>query len=105
MDPHNHGCKYGIGVGQIHPKMDPNALHNQIWWNEPQKVIEQDQEFFSQKRQREESNEKQRHHASQQSIIKINIRHLAELNGEGTSRTPIIEKQTKPNIGKRFKRY
>ena len=78
-----------------------------MWWNEPQRVIELDQEFFARKRQRDtiESEEKQHHHASMQQILNINIHHLAKLNGEGTSCTPIIEEQTKPNTGKRFKRY
>jgi len=107
MDTQNHGCQYGIGLGQIHPGMDPSALQNQQWWNEPQRVIELDQEFFARKRQHDaiDAEEKQYHYASMQQILDINNRHLAELNGEGTSRTPIIEEQTKPNIGKRFKRY
>jgi hypothetical protein len=107
MDIQNHGCRYGIGLEQIHPGMDPSALQNQQWWNEPQRVIELNQEFLARKRQRDaiENEEKQNHYASMQRILNINIRHLAELNGEGTSRTPIIEEQTKPNTGKRFRRY
>ena len=37
-------------------------------------------------------------------IKNINKYHQDELNGYGTIRTPLIESQEKPKIGKRFKR-
>ena len=50
----------------------------------------------------EESKEHQQH---LQNIRSINKRHLDELNGKETSRTSLIEEQTKPNLGKRFRKY
>ena len=47
LNPQDYNCKYRIGVRQIHLGMDSAVLHNQMWWNEPQKVIEFDQEFFT----------------------------------------------------------
>ena len=49
--------------------------------------------------------EYQEHQQHLQKIHNINKCHLNELNGEGTSRTSLIEEQNKLNQGKRFKRY
>src|SRR6266536_1664007 len=36
-----HRCLFGFDLGQIHPDMDPKFLVNNLWWKEPQKVIEE----------------------------------------------------------------
>jgi len=36
-----HRCKFGFGLGQIHPDMDPKFLVNNLWWKEPHAVIEE----------------------------------------------------------------
>src|SRR3954453_2227418 len=92
----NHNCRFGLGVGQIHPEMDPQHLINDVFWSEPPLVIEKMQE---------EINEDTKHRNHLQQILEINNRHLNELNGEETSRTPLIEDQTKLNLGKRFRPY
>ena len=106
-------CRHGIGLGQIHPPMDPSALHNNengIWWIEPEEVIRSDLHFFElQKARKEKAKEvddeimQQKQHVQQ--ILEINEQHRRELNGQGTSRIPLIEPQEKPSIGKRFKRH
>jgi hypothetical protein len=91
-DKLDHNCKFGFGLGQIHPDMDPQHLDNTIFWKEPPDVIR-------------EENEQNRHQTHLQTIVDINLNHQKELNGEGTSRTPLINKPTKTIFGKRFKRY
>lgn len=44
-DNHVPQCKFGIGLGQIKPDMDPNYLINTIFWNEPQAVVEENNKF------------------------------------------------------------
>jgi hypothetical protein len=105
-------CKYGIGLGQIHPPMDPEALHGNekgIWWSEPEEVIQSNNRFQALREARkgkrkaiDEEIQRQKEHVAQ--ILAINERHRKELNGEGTSRVPLIEDQEKPRIGKRFRR-
>jgi hypothetical protein len=73
--------------------MNPNHLYNDVFWEEPNPLNELI------------TNELERHNQHLESIININQRHNSELNGEGTSRTPLIENQEKPYIGKRFKKY
>ncbi len=92
----NHNCRFGIGRGQIHPDMDPNHLYNDVFWEES---------FWAHDNVPTETDEYKQHQEHLQQITNINKRHISELNGEGTSRTPIIENQEKPHIGKRFKRY
>jgi hypothetical protein len=92
----NHNCRFGLGLGQIHPDMDPNHLYNNVFWEEP---------LWAHDNVPTETNEPQQHQDHLQQIININKRHISELNGEGTSRTPLIENQDKPHTGKRFKRY
>lgn len=92
----NHNCSFGLGRGQIHPEMNPDSLCNEVFWTEPQMVREQIPS---------ETDEYQRYKSSIDAIHNINQRHLNELNGEGTSRTPLIEPQTKQNIGRRFRPY
>ena len=106
-------CKYGIGLGQIHPPMDPSALYgneNGIWWIEPEEVIRSDLHFFELQKARKEKAKvvdeeiaRQKQHVQQ--ILEINERHRRELNGQGTSRVPLIESQEKLSNGKRFKRH
>ena len=72
--------------------MDPQHLDNTIFWTEPPGVVR-------------EENEQSRHQAHLQTIVNINLNHRKELNGEGTSRTPLIVKPTKTISGKCFKRY
>ena len=92
----NHNCRFGLGRGQLHPDMDPNHLYNDVFWEES---------FWAHDNVPTETDEYKRHQEHLQQITNINKRHISELNGEGTSRTPIIENQEKPHIGKRFKRY
>ena len=92
----NHNCRFGIGRGQIHPDMDPNHLYNDVFWEES---------FWAHDNVPTETDEYKRHQEHLQQITNVNKCHISELNGEGTSRTPIIENQEKPHIGKRFKRY
>jgi hypothetical protein len=87
-DNNDHQCKFGIGLGQIKPDMNPNYLINDVFWTEPEILVE----------------EVTRSHKQHLAKIKnINKRHQNELNGNGTSRTPLIESQQKLNIGRRFK--
>src|SRR5436305_10201755 len=92
----NHNCHFGLGRGQLHPDMDPNHLYNDVFWEES---------FWAHDNIPTETDEYKRHQEHLQQITNVNKRHISELNGEGTSRTPIIENQEKPQIGKRFKRY
>jgi hypothetical protein len=49
-DDHNtHQCKFGFKNdenqrGKVHPDMDPAALVNDVFWSEPESVLEQDQQ-------------------------------------------------------------
>ena len=36
----NYNCQFGLGIGQVHPEMDPNYLFNDVFWKEP--PLEQD---------------------------------------------------------------
>jgi len=92
----NHNCRFGIGTGQVHPEMNPEHLFNDVFWTEPQLANENIPE---------RSEEYEKHLQHLQAIHNINKRHFNELNGEGTSRIPLIENQEKPHIGKRFKNY
>ena len=92
----SHNCQFGLGIGQIHPEMDPNYLFNNVFWEEPQLEIDNIPT---------ESEEYKEHQQHLQNIRSINKRHLDESKGEGTSRTPLIEEQTKLNLGKRFIKY
>ena len=45
---HKDRCKYGVGLGQIHPPMDPSVLkenEQEIWWTEPEEVIQSTNRF------------------------------------------------------------
>ena len=84
----NHNCQFGLGIGQVHPEMDSNYLFNDVFWKEP--PLEQDNIPGA-------NEEYQEHQQHLQKIHNINKRHLNELNGEGTSRTSLIEEQNKPN--------
>jgi len=92
-DRHEDVCKYGIGQGQIHPDMDPNALINDIWWTEPPSLqdesTDEDEELYTK-------------YAA--ALNKIHKRHQDELSGQGTSRT--IYSETYPPVNEKcFKRY
>ena len=76
--------------------MNPKHLFNDVFWTEPQLANENIPE---------RSEEYEKHLQHLQAIHNINKRHFNELNGEGTSRIPLIENQEKPHIGKRFKKY
>jgi hypothetical protein len=49
-DDHNtHQCRFGFKndenqLGKVHPDMDPAALVNDVFWSEPENVLEQDQQ-------------------------------------------------------------
>lgn len=92
----NHNCRFGLGIGQVHPEMNPEHLFNDVFWTEPQ---------LANNNIPEKSEEHKEYLQHLQEIRNINKRHFNELNGEGTSRTPLIENQEKPYIGKRFKKY
>jgi hypothetical protein len=51
-----------------------------------------------------ESKEESNYTKSLRIMEEINQRYINELNGEGTSRIPLIESQDKPRIGKRFRK-
>ena len=45
---HKDHCRYSIGLGQIHPSMDPSVLRGneqEIWWTEPEEVIQSANRF------------------------------------------------------------
>ena len=95
-----------------------------MFWKEPQVVIDENQFFLQQnytqttntvervnkrghienEEKQQEQQEQQRRYDQNRKILEINERYNAELNEEETSRTPLIEPQEKPQIGKRFKR-
>ena len=112
---HPPTCKFGIGPGQIHPDMKAEYLINDVFWTEPAAVVQENEHFFLQnnntvervpKRSRNEEEEIERQHREHiNEILKINERYQNELNGEGTSRTPLIESQEKLHNEKRFKNY
>ena len=77
--------------------MNPNYLYNDIFWEEL--FLAEDSIPTA------ENNDYERYQKHIQSILDINKRHRKELNGEGTSRIPLIETEEKPHIGKRFRRY
>src|SRR5688500_7071333 len=37
-----HNCIVGYGLGQIHPEMKPEALVNEVFWEIPEAVQQQD---------------------------------------------------------------
>ena len=111
---HAPNCKFGIKLGQIHPDMNPIYLINNMFWDEPQAVIQENKNFFSQQNTTQETNtvervnkrthieddkheQEQRHHQQIQEILAINQRHQAELEGRVTFRIPLIETQEKPH--------
>jgi hypothetical protein len=73
--------------------MNPNHLYNDVFWEEPNPLNELI------------TNELERHNQHLESIININQRHNSELNGEGTSRIPLIEPTHSYNNGRRFHPY
>ena len=75
--------------------MDPAYLYNDVFWTEPQIIND---------RTPPQSSNTEQYQKHLDEIQQVNIRYLNELNGEGSSRTPIIENYPK-NIGKRFRPY
>ena len=86
---YNHGCKFGFGLGNIHPDMNPLYLINDVFWSEPETNLQSEDEEDTIDR-------------DLRVLREIKQRHVKEINGEGSSRTPLIESQEKPSIGKRF---
>ena len=84
-----------MGRGQIHPEMNPDYLYNDVFWTEPQLVRDQIPP---------PTDNCTTHEKQMDEIRDINQRHLNELNGEGTSRTPIIETSIK-SLRRRFHPY
>lgn len=39
----DHNCIVGYGLGQIHPDMKPEALVNEVFWEIPEAVQQQDE--------------------------------------------------------------
>ena len=91
----NHNCRFGMGRGQIHPEMNPDYLYNDVFWTELQLV----RDLAPQPTDNHSKYDKQ-----MDEIRDINRRHLNELNGEGTSRIPLIETNIK-SLGRRFRPY
>ena len=75
--------------------MDPAYLYNDVFWTESQNINDRTPPQIS-------TFEQHQKHLNE--IQQINTRHLNELNGEGSSRTPITETYLKNN-GKRFQPY
>ena len=40
-----HQCKFGFGLGMIHPDMRPTGLVNNVFWTEPETVLEKDRKL------------------------------------------------------------
>ncbi len=91
----NHDCRFGMSCGQIHPEMNPDYLYNDVFWTELQLV----RDLAPQP-----TDNRSKHDKQMDEIRDINRRHLNELNGEGTSRIPIIETNIK-SLGRRFHPY
>ena len=117
---YNHGCKFGFGIGEIHPDMNPLYLINDVFWSEPEFTLEEQEESDEDsellvernlqvlrdiREHRQRIEQRERCAKEIQTILEINERHRRELNGEPTGRIPLIENQMKPNIGRRFPRY
>ena len=93
----NHNCRFGLGRGQVHPDMDPAYLCNNVFWTEPQEIND---------RLPQQTSTYQQHERHLNEIRRINTQHLNELNGEGTSRTPLIDNYNHfQNNGRRFRPY
>jgi len=75
--------------------MDPAYLYNDVFWTEPQIIND---------RTPPQTSIFEQHQKDLDEIQQINTRHLNELNGEGSSRIPIIENYPK-SIEKRFRPY
>src|SRR4051794_30064341 len=95
----NHNCQFGLGLGQIHPDMNPNYLCNYVFWDEPGLTPEFNMEEL------EEHNHEDRYSQDIEEIRKINQRHQSELNGGGTSRIPFEEPLEVNHHGRRFQPY
>ena len=76
--------------------MDPSHLYNDVFWTEPQ---------FAHDNISEETNEYKQHQEYLKAIANINKCHISEINGEGTSRIPLIKNPEKLNIENCFKCY
>jgi hypothetical protein len=70
--------------------MNPLYLINDVFWSEAEVDLqsEDDEEIIAR---------------DLRVLREIRQRHVKELNGEGSSRIPLIETQEKPSIGKRFR--
>ena len=75
--------------------MDPAYLYNDVFWTEPQII---NNWIFSQ------SSIFEQHQKHLDEIQQVNTRYLNELNGEDSSRIPIVENYPKNNR-KRFQSY
>ena len=84
---YNHGCKFGFGLNDIHPDMNPLYLINDVFWSEPKTNLQSEDEEDTIVR-------------DIRVLREIRQRHVKEINGEGSSRTPLIKTQEKPLIGK-----
>ena len=84
----NHNCHFGLEKGQIHPEMDPAYLYNDVFWTEPQIINDHTLPQTSIFKQHQKHLDK---------IWQVNTRYLNELNGEGSSRIPIVENYSKNN--------
>jgi hypothetical protein len=43
---HLSECKFGFGLGQVRPDMDPNHLVNEVFWDEPREVQRRNKNSF-----------------------------------------------------------
>ena len=42
-----HNCKFGLGLGQIHPDMQPEYLINEPWWQESE-AVQRENSYYQQ---------------------------------------------------------
>ncbi len=82
----DHGCKFGFGIGTIHPDMNSLFLVNDVFWEE----LQQEEEKWDDQAAKDIAKIKQ-----------INKYYINELNGEETSHIPLVEPLEK-SFGKRF---
>ena len=90
----NHNCHFGLGVGQLHPDMDPTHLCNNVFWDEP---------VFAHDNILDNSNEYKQLQQHLENVINTNQSYLSEPNGEETSRTENY--YNTPNHGQHFRPY
>ena len=75
----DHRCKFGFGIGTIHPDMNSLFLVNDVFWEE----LQQEEEGWDDQAAKDIAKIKQ-----------INKYYVNKLNGEGISRIPFVEQKS-----------